>query len=214
MILPIKVLKIKTAKRVIPMIYCYTTPEIHRHDGWSKIGYTEQDANIRISQQTATADLYYQLEWAMNAVFEGSNETFNDHPFHDYLIRNGIERMRPQPGHKKAPEWFHIEPVPAKYMLEDFRENHGIIQSKACIIPYVLRKEQQEAANKAKNYFLTHENGEFLFNCKPRFGKTLTVYDLCKSMDLKKVLIVTNRPAIANSWREDYCKFIGKKDRI
>ena len=209
MILPIKVLKIKTAKRVIPMIYCYTTPEIHRHDGWSKIGYTEQDANIRISQQTATADLYYQLEWAMNAVFEGSNETFNDHPFHDYLIRNGIERMRPQPGHKKAPEWFHIEPVPAKYMLEDFRENHGIIQSKACIIPYVLRKEQQEAANKAKNYFLTHENGEFLFNCKPRFGKTLTVYDLCKSMDLKKVLIVTNRPAIANSWREDYCKFIG-----
>lgn len=30
-------------------------------------------------------------------------------------------------------------------------------------------------------------------------------------MGLEKVLIVTNRPAIANSWREDYCKFLGKE---
>ena len=41
------------------------------------------------------------------------------------------------------------------------------------------------------------------------FGKTLSVYDLCKCLDAVKVLIVTNRPAIANSWYEDYCKFIG-----
>ena len=54
-----------------------------------------------------------------------------------------------------------------------------------------------------------HERGEFLYNAKPRFGKTLTVYDLAKRMHLEKVLIVTNRPAIANSWYEDYCKFLG-----
>ena len=28
---------IKTAKNVTPMIYAYTTPEIARHDGWTKI---------------------------------------------------------------------------------------------------------------------------------------------------------------------------------
>lgn len=202
-------LNIKTTKPVVPIIYCFTTPEITRHDGWSKIGYSEQDANTRIDQETLTADVHYQLEWTKNAVFEGSNKTFSDHAFHAYLTRCGVERMKPQSGHKKAPEWFHIAPVPAKHMLEDFRENHGIVQSKIGVIPYVLRKEQQEAENKAKDYFLSHEKGEFLFNCKPRFGKTLTVYDLCKNMKLEKVLIVTNRPAIANSWREDYCKFIG-----
>lgn len=32
---------IKTTDRVVPMIYAYTTPEIARHNGWTKIGYTE-----------------------------------------------------------------------------------------------------------------------------------------------------------------------------
>ena len=31
-------ISINTAKRIIPMIYAYTTPEIKRHDGWTKIG--------------------------------------------------------------------------------------------------------------------------------------------------------------------------------
>ena len=31
-----------TARQVVPMIYAYTTPEIARHNGWTKIGYTEQ----------------------------------------------------------------------------------------------------------------------------------------------------------------------------
>lgn len=42
-----------------------------------------------------------------------------------------------------------------------------------------------------------------------RFGKTLTAYDLCVALGAKKVLIVTNRPAIANSWYSDYEKFFG-----
>jgi len=36
---------LETAKQVVPMIYCYSTPEIARHNGWVKIGYTEQDVN-------------------------------------------------------------------------------------------------------------------------------------------------------------------------
>ena len=43
-------IKIKTAKRVVPMIYAYTTPEIARHDGWTKIGYTEQAVEKRLKQ--------------------------------------------------------------------------------------------------------------------------------------------------------------------
>ena len=36
-------ISINTAQRVVPMIYAYTTPEIASHNGWTKIGYTEQD---------------------------------------------------------------------------------------------------------------------------------------------------------------------------
>ena len=50
-----------------------------------------------------------------------------------------------------------------------------------------------------------------MFNAKPRFGKTLATYDLCKRLGAVNILIVTNRPAIANSWYEDYEKFVGVK---
>ena len=48
-----------------------------------------------------------------------------------------------------------------------------------------------------------------MWNAKPRFGKTLTSYDLIRQMGFTKVLIVTNRPSIANSWADDFFKFIG-----
>ena len=196
-------ISINTVKKVVPIIYAYTTPEIFRHNGWTKIGYSEQDAQTRIGQQTHTADVSFTEEWHKNAVFDdGSGDLFHDSDFHAYLTKNGIER-------KEGTEWFRIDPTKAKHMLDDFRENHGAVQQISNVIPYKLRAEQQEAVNKAADYFSIHEHGAYLFNAKPRFGKTLAVYDLCKTMKLGKVLIVTNRPAIANSWHEDYCKFLG-----
>lgn len=54
---------IKVTKNVTPMIYAYTTPEIARHNGWTKIGYTEHDIKTRIKQQSHTADVRWNLEW-------------------------------------------------------------------------------------------------------------------------------------------------------
>ena len=78
-------------------------------------------------------------------------------------------------------------------------------------MPYQLRKEQNQAVQQTKDYFSLHskEEPEFLWNAKPRFGKTLSTYELCKTLDARKILIVTNRPAIATSWYEDYVKFLG-----
>lgn len=80
-------------------------------------------------------------------------------------------------------------------------------------IDYSLRREQDEAVKKIGNWF---ENGgdEFLLNAKPRYGKTLTAYDLIIRNGYKKVLIVTNRPSIANSWAGDYNKFVGIKSGL
>ena len=36
---------IQTTKQVVPMLYGYSTPEVVRHNGWTKIGYTEQDVD-------------------------------------------------------------------------------------------------------------------------------------------------------------------------
>ena len=195
---------IKTTKGVVPMIYAYTTPEIARHNGWTKIGYTEQAVEDRLKQQTHTADVEYHEEWRAKAEFDdGSGDTFTDHEFHRYLTRCNIER-------KPDTEWFHISARPdAKDMFNTFRENRGILQKQEdTTVEYKLREEQNQAVEKAIDYFRTHEGGEFLWNCKPRFGKTLSVYDLAKRMGAEKVLVVTNRPAIANSWYEDYCKFV------
>lgn len=196
---------INTAKNVTPMIYAYTTPEIARHDGWTKIGYTEQDVETRIKQQTHTADVKWNLEWKGNALFDdGSGERFTDKEFHAYLRKSGVEQEA-----GKNNEWFHITGPDSKEKFYDFRANHGILQSLSTVIPYQLRKEQKDAVEQTMDYRSDHPGGEFLWNAKPRFGKTLSVYDFCKKSGAKTVLIVTNRPAIANSWYSDYMKFLG-----
>lgn len=196
---------INTIKNVTPMIYAYTTPEIVRHQGWTKIGYTEQDVETRIKQQTHTADVQWNLEWKGNALFDdGSGERFTDKDFHAYLRKSGIEQ---EPG--KNNEWFHITGPESKLKFYDFRADHGILKSQSDVIVYQLRKEQEDAVSKTLTYKNSHTNGEFLWNAKPRFGKTLSVYDFCKKANAKTVLVVTNRPAIANSWYDDYIKFLG-----
>ena len=64
---------VKTSKLVIPIIYGYTTPEIRRHDGCTKMGDTERDAEARIGEQTNTSDVEYRIEWTENAVFSGKS---------------------------------------------------------------------------------------------------------------------------------------------
>lgn len=200
-------IQIKTAQSVVPMIYAYTTPEIARHNGWVKIGYTEQEVDKRLEQQTHTADVLYNLEWKGNAIFDdGSGELFKDKDFHSYLRKLGYENNRQN-------EWFKIHVPDSKIRFQEFRENRGILKKLDEVIPYELRTEQEEAVDRAYKYSLAHDNAEFLWNAKPRFGKTLAAYDLCKRMNAKNVLIVTNRPAIANSWYDDYEKFLGVESR-
>ena len=185
------------------MIYAYTTPEVVRHNGWTKIGYTEQDVEKRIKQQTHTADVRWKLEWKGNAVFDdGSAETFTDKDFHRYLRKSGIKN-------EPSTEWFNINGRNSKDEFNKFREDHGILLANDAVVSYKLRDEQEDAVEKTVNYAQNHDKGEFLWNAKPRFGKTLSVYDFCKRINAQQVLVVTNRPAIANSWYSDYVRFLG-----
>ena len=193
---------VNTSHPALPQIYAYTTPEIARHNGWTKIGYTEQNVDTRLKQQMHTADVEYKLEWHGNATYEDTGETFHDTDFHGYLRKLDIVS-------KPGTEWFEIEPSPAHQRFYEFRENHGIVGDALAPVEYRLRDEQERASEQTVDYARLHERGEFLWNAKPRFGKTLTSYDFCKRIGAQKVLIVTNRPAIANSWYDDYVKFVG-----
>jgi len=196
-------IRLNVASKVVPMIYAYSTPEIERHNGWTKIGYTEQGVDNRLNQQTHTADVNYKEEWRGTAIYDdGSGDTFKDVDFHAYLTKLLIERM-------PKTEWFKVSGNDSRSKFFDFKAKRGITDTLDVVIPYTLRKEQENAVEQTYYYALDHENGEFLWNAKPRFGKTLAVYDLMKQLDAKMVLIVTNRPAIANSWYSDYSRFVG-----
>ena len=207
--------KIKSTKPVVPMIYAYTTPGISYHDGYIKIGYTEQDVDVRIKQQTHTAGIKYNKEWQGTAIFDdGSGDRFKDTDFHAYMRSKGVKQPMDLGNDAFAAddknEWFYIEPNPSRTMFYEFKSNRGIVAELGAV-PYTLRDEQAEAVKLTKEYFIKNEKykPEFLWNAKPRFGKTLAAYDLCKALNAKNILIVTNRPAIANSWYSDYKKFFG-----
>lgn len=198
---------IKSFERVIPMIYAYTHPNYPPHQGWTKIGYTDkQSVEERVRQQNHTAGIDYKILWRDNAMYkDGSGEYFMDHDFHRYLTRyRNVER-------DKGREWFHIDGKTSQSMFFDFANREIPVSDTAS--DYILRREQAEAVRMTRKYF---ENGgeEFLWNAKPRFGKTLSAYDLVRQMGFTKVLIVTNRPSISNSWADDFQKFIAWRKEL
>jgi len=200
---------IKSFKVVYPQVYSYTLPNRPATEGSQKIGYSEREkVEDRILQQVKTAAFTeeYKLIWSAPAFFEGGKESFTDKTFHKFLEKNGIERRT-----ELGQEWFYFngEPLKSKELYDLFRiKKFAALQNSNGKIPYTLRSEQEEAVKKALAYFENTEKGEFLWNAKPRFGKTLASYDLAKRMQANKVLIVTNRPAIANSWFDDYDMFV------
>lgn len=195
------VTKIQSFNSFVRMMYAYRTPEIARHNGWLKIGDTEQGVHKRIKQQTHTADVRFELEWKDIAMYRDDCTYFRDHDFHDFLTEyKGIER-------NDHTEWFRIDGQELRRCFEEFVSRD--YQQKGLHYSYKLRKEQQDATDMTLAYLKKHNGeGKFLWNAKPRFGKTLTTYNLIKQMKAKNVLIVTNRPSIANSWYDDFEKYM------
>ncbi|MFV2099792.1 DEAD/DEAH box helicase family protein [Micromonospora sp. LOL_024] len=201
--------KIRTFREITPLIYSWTTPDIPKYAGWEKIGYTEQaTADARIAQQASQLSVEKQKKWARRALFTSeAGGRFTDKDFHAYLHQQGVERETTP----KRTEWHHFKIAP-RTSLEYFNDFAGQdfahLQHGAEKDDYVLRPEQRAAVDQAVVAFEAGKT-EVLWNAKPRFGKTLTTYDLMRTLDVRRVLIVTNRPAIANSWFDDFTRFIG-----
>ena len=203
--------RIKPIEQTNPTIYAYTTPNDESKKGWVKIGYTDRDAETRIKEQTHTSGTEYELLWSHDARYDGG-QYFTDNDFHWYLMQFGIERGKFQDSGRQS-EWFNFGEGKEKQSEEFFRKfvfrDYSQIQSPAEGTQYQLREEQADAVERTLAYLKSEKKPPvFLWNAKPRFGKTLATYDFIRKGSFKHVLIVTNRPAIANSWYDDFVKYI------
>lgn len=189
-------------------IYAYTLPEVPSHEGYIKIGDTNRQVKKRIFEQVGTAGLNPHI--LFEKIAKRSDGTwFHDKSLHRFLQLNGVQK---KDFNGYADEWFYFNGTPEKaeiltdkYINRDYDE----VQIDEIHSDYFLRNEQSKAVQLTLDYYNSgQEPKEFLWNAKPRFGKTLTSYDFVRKINATNVLVVTNRPAIANSWFDDFKKFI------
>lgn len=199
------------------VIYVYKHLDVKSHEGFLKVGETHASRitgsgkNMRILEQNTAANVAYEVLYTTDAVRNNGTE-FSDKDIHELLVAMDIEREQTiNPDSNKPSEWFKtdlktIVDAINEYKMEAVKDEQGIIKD------YNLRDEQKDAVQKTADYYEECQNNvdiepQYLWNAKPRFGKTLTAYNFASQIAAKKVLIVTNRPAIADSWYTDFKKF-------
>lgn len=75
---------------------------------------------------------------------------------------------------------------------------------------YTLRPAQHDAVEQTVAFWHKEKDParrRYLWNAKPRFGKTLAAYNFAEHIAARRILIVTNRPAIADSWTQDFFQY-------
>ena len=189
---------------VVPTIYGYTLPTVADHNGYIKIGYTDrEDTEARIKEQLHTAAIPFKVLFKETAM--RSDETcFTDKDVHRLLKHKGFRQLNEG---EDRNEWFYCSEKETLETIEEVRT--GIRFEGQRTWNFSMRKEQQTAVQMAKNYFEQSKKEEpdrpskFLWNAKMRFGKTFATYQLAKSMNFKRILVLTFKPAVESAWQED-----------
>lgn len=189
-----------TMRRAVPQIYMYDDTSF---PGWIKIGQTTRvDVRKRIDEQHPITEPHktYHLLWHDNAFYaDGSGESFSDHDLHEMLRRMGKELIG---------EWCRcsLREAKAAYVAVRHRDTHV---ETVRDLDYKMREEQEKAVKDTADYFAKMDEEEpdrpshYLWNAKMRFGKTFATYQLAKRMNAKRVLVLTFKPAVEDSWRDD-----------
>lgn len=188
-------------------------------------------AHARIKQETKTAMTQYELLYTEIAektvrLDDGSTKSvaFRDYEVNEVLARSGY------PARKffdtgKASEWYPVALQTAKNAIKAVKEGRSVLTeaekteaertdsplADAAPRPViVLRDEQKDAVDRTRAVFKKED--EMLWDCKMRFGKTITACSLAKECDFQKTIVVTHRPVVADGWAKDYHLVFGKSD--
>ena len=157
----------------------------------------------RINQYMKTSGIKFVLEWVELAWKKSTKTWFHDHDVHEVLKRSGIKR----PEFLDGSEWFETDLETAKSAIKAVKEGQSALDSVGSTNAddhITLRPEQSLAVEKTRKNFKKNKN--MLWNAKMRFGKTLTSLELIKEQKYTKVLIMTHRPVVSDSWFDDFGK--------
>lgn len=183
-----------------PQIYAYEDKNPD-HKGLLKVGYTAIDVEKRVAQQFPVIQpgksKPYSIVFAESAMREDGS-SFKDHEVHKRLEHNGYENV--------GGEWFRCDAAAVRNAWLEVRDRTDYENRRTQ--SFSLRPEQSAAIAKTIRYFEDASAAgatapKFLWNAKMRFGKTFATYELAKKMGMKRVLVLTFKPAVEDAWQED-----------
>ncbi len=205
-----------------PQVYAYIDSN---YPNFVKIGYTARqnhkgeydedrlDVLDRINEQYGINTPHQNqksLIWFDKAM-RSDGSTFTDKDLHYKLRKKGFIQLRNDKNNSLT-EFFDFKTTDEEKIKDIIKAAFQAVRDNKEFNPertkdFPMRQEQKEAVEKTYDYF-AEEISEgrvphFLWNCKMRFGKTFTTYQLMKKMSAKKVLILTFKPAVETQWRED-----------
>ena len=208
--------------------HSFSSPSSYKHltDNCDELNL---NAHNRIKQYTKTALVHYDLlhtELARKQIrlMDGTIESasFSDHDVHEVLDRSGYDVHKFYDTDRDS-EWYKVTLQPAIAAIKAVKQGRNVLTAAekagepvvtglvaepsaafaaASKPKIILRDEQNACIEKTQKVFLRGDR--MLWDCKMRFGKTITAYSLVKKMGYKKVLVVTHRPAVVDGWQSDF----------
>lgn len=192
-----------------------------------------QAARDRIDDYTKTAMVAYDLQYTELArkvvtFSDGEVETslFRDKRVHEVLYRSGYTSKNFWFSDRTS-EWFEVPLSVAIHAIQAVKDGRTALtaaeksEGQISFLPQTvpaapkkraitLRDEQMDCVNQTLRVF--RKENSMLWNCKMRFGKTVTAYALIKKAGYQKVIVVTHRPVVEDGWRNDFDLIFGEGD--
>lgn len=178
-------------------IYAYSIND-DSHQGQLKIGQTTRSVKTRVAEQLRTAGIKYTIELEMSATRDDGS-LFRDSDVRNLLKEKGFENTQL--------EWMRCSTSDVKAAINELRS--GKILGTGRSETFAMRGEQLDAVIKTLDYYKSiwsedsDKTPRFLWNAKMRFGKTFASYQLAKKMKATRVLVLTFKPAVEDSWKSD-----------
>lgn len=193
-------------------IYAYTT-ELDRTAKWNgnrldgrgriKIGETTGNVDARIKGQLGTGSSGGK---EYTKILEEPAEKADGTPLRDIDIHKLLEKAgvsRPSEKKRGSREWFEITEKEAERAYHAARRGLTLDLQRDC---YELRPEQEQAISKTTTTWKNTQSKKtkkFLWNAKMRFGKCFTALKLAKRIGAKRILILTYKPMVEDSWESE-----------
>ena len=158
--------------------------------------------------------LYTELALRFTQMADGTSmpNLFRDEDIHDVLARSGYPCKR-FPDTDRNSEWYAVNLKTAINAIKAYKEGRTVLSAseKVCVSTgpghvaqktIELRQEQRKAVERTMQVFRT--NDRMLWDCKMRFGKTVSAYELIRKAKFQKTIVVTHRPVVEEGWRKDH----------